>query len=250
MIQFDKKEHKYFERRPGEAEYISVTTLIKKYKEPFDAKRISKKYAIKHPEKTAAEWRKEWKKIGNDTAHYGTMVHAELEIETKNDPKCKIGSHHINEDTIRSLDMLTDLEDGLYPEMLIWSEKWKMAGQADLVEIKKGVVDITDYKTYKKVKLKSFYNPKTKQWSMMLPPLNGVQDCNYNHTGLQLAMYGLMLEDLGYKIGKLKLLHIDRNGNKMPYSVPYSQFKMFSTFMLLDYQKNGSKQKNELSKQN
>lgn len=116
-----------------------------------------------------------------------------------------------------------------------------------MVEIKKNVVDITDYKTYKKVDIKSFYNPKIKKWSMMLEPLQGVQDCNYNHTGLQLAMYGLMLEDLGYKIGKLKLLHIDRNGNKMPYSVPFSQFKMFSTFMLLDYQRHGNKQESLLS---
>jgi len=249
MIQFDKKDHKYFERREGEAEYMSVTTLIKKYKEPFDAKKISKNYALKHPEKTAAQWRAEWKKIGKETADYGTIIHAELEIGTQNDPRCKLGSHRINKNTIRSLDMLTDLEDGLYPELLIWSEKWKLAGQADLVEINNGVVDITDYKTYKKVNLKSFYNPKIKQWSCMLHPLNGVQDCNYNHTGLQLAMYGLMMEDLGYKIGKLKLLHIDRNGNKTPYSVPYSQFKMFATFILLDYNKDGNKQKSELSEQ-
>ena len=239
MIQFNKKEHKYFERREGEAEYISVTTLIKKYKAPFNAKEISEKYTVKHPEKTAAQWRAAWKKIGKETSEYGTKVHAELEAEVQKLPNCKRSGTWINADTLRSLGHLQDLEDGIYPELLIWSEKWKIAGQADFVEIKKGVVDITDYKTYKKVDLKSFYNPKIKQWTCMLPPLHGVQDCNYNHTGLQLAMYGLMLEDLGYTIGKLKLMHIDRNGNKMPYSVPYSQFKMFAHFILLDY--HGSK---------
>ena len=235
MVDFNIKEHKYTQ---GEKEYTSVTTLIKKYKQPFDAVPISEKYAMKHPEKTAEEWRAEWKKISKESAEYGTKVHAELEEKTKEDPRCQIAAHADGE-FIRSLDMLTELEDGLYPELLVWSDKYGIAGQVDLVELKDGVAHLTDYKTYKKVDLKSFYNPKTKEWTCMQEPLHGLHDCNYNHAGLQMSTYALILEELGYKIGTLSIVHIDRNGNHTPYSVPYSQFKMFVHFMLLDYNKNG-----------
>ena len=236
MIEFKVDKHTYTEE---DKPYTSVTTVIKQYKKPFDAVPISEKYALKHPEKTAAEWRAEWKAIGKEASEHGTKVHAELEAETRKDPRCQPAAVQVDTNTIRSLKSLKDLPDGLYPEMLIWSEKWKIAGQVDLVEIKKGVVDIVDYKNFKRMDLKSFYNPKTKQWSTMLEPLHGLQDCNYNHAGLQMSTYGQMLEDWGYKIGKLSIVHIDRNGNKMPYSVPYSQFKMFVNFMLLHYSKNG-----------
>ncbi len=236
MIDFNIKEHKYTK---GESVYTSVTTVIKKYKQPFDSMAISEKYAIKHPEKTAQEWRDEWARISKETAEYGTRVHAELEAATKLDPRCQVAAHQDGE-FIRSLDMLTDLPDGLYPELLVWSDKYMIAGQVDLAEIRNGVVDLIDYKTYKKVDLKSFYNPKTKEWTCMLEPLHGLHDCNYNHAGLQMSTYAMILEELGYKIGKLSIVHIDRNGNKTPYSVPYSQFKMFVSFMLLHHQKNGN----------
>jgi len=236
MIKFDPKEHKYTNKK--ETEYTSVTTVIKRYKQPFDAVKISERYAIKHPEKTAEEWRAEWKKIGDEAGEHGTKVHAELENTVKNDPRCRTATHEDGE-FIRSLDMITDLEDGLYPELLVWSDKYKIAGLVDLAEIKNGVVDLIDYKTYKKVDLKSFYNPRTKQWTCMLEPLHGLHDCNYNHAGLQMSLYALLLEELGYKIGKLSIIHIDRNGNKTPYSVPYSQFKMFVKFMVFDFMKNG-----------
>ena len=238
MIEFNIDEHKYSK---GNKRYISVTTLIKKFKTPFDAVKISEGYALKHPEKTAKQWQAEWKKIGEVTAAYGTKVHKEQEELTRIDPNCKVAAVAIDGNTIGSLETLRNLEDGIYPELMIWSDKYNLAGQADVVTIKKGVVDIADYKTYKKVDLKSFYNPKTKKYTCMLEPLNGLHDCNYNHAGLQMSTYALILEELGYKIGRLSMIHIDRNGNKVPYSIPYSQFKMFVNFMLLQEMYDGSK---------
>jgi len=238
MVKFDIQEHKYTD---DSGDYISATTLIKKYKQPFDAVKISKGYAKKHPEKTAKQWREEWERIGKETAEYGTKIHAELEAQTKLDPRCKVAAHSEGDGTIKSLVNLTNLEDGIYPELMIWSAKRRIAGQVDKVEVEGDTVHITDYKTYKKVDLKSFYNPKTKTWTTMLEPLQGLHDCNYNHAGLQMSLYAFMLEELGYKIGRLEIIHIDRNGGQVPYSVPYSQFKMFVSFMLLDHERNGNK---------
>lgn len=234
MINFKVDNHKYTDVEGNY--YTSVTTIIKEFKS-FDKQAVAKKYALKHPEKSAQQWIETWEAIGKESAEYGTMIHKQEEDRVRAEPGFRDGSFQVDGNTIRSLETLLDLEDGTYPELLIWSNKWKVAGQVDKVKITDKVVDITDYKTYKKVDLKSFYNPKLGGWTMMKDPLHGLQDCNYNHAGLQLSMYAMMLEDLGYTIGTLTMVHIDRDGNKIPYNVPYTKFKMFVNFMMFKYMK-------------
>lgn len=239
MIKFTVKDHKYT-GKSGNI-YTSVTTVIKEYKS-FDKIKVANAYARKHPEKDAAGWIAAWEYIGKEAADYGTKVHKEEEDKLRATPSFKHGSYQIDDDTIRSLESLTELPNGDYPELLIWSNKYMIAGQVDKVTITDGSVDITDYKTYKKgVELKSFYNPKKGGWQMMKSPLHSLQDCNYNHAGIQLGLYALMLEELGYKINTLTMVHIDRDGIKTPYNVPYTKFKMFVNFMLLNFMHNNGK---------
>lgn len=234
MVEFKVKEHTY---KDVNRRYTSVTTVIKKYKAPFDEKRISESYSLKHPEKTAAEWRDVWKKNRDEAAEYGTKIHAEEEAKIKAKETYKQASVQIDDDTIRSLDEIRGLPNGVYPELLVWSNVHTIAGQIDKVTIKNNVVAIDDYKTFKKVDLKSFFNGKTREWKMMKEPLHGIQDCNFNHAALQICTYALILEELGYRIGKLRMIHITREGERIPYSVPYSKYKPFVNFMLLHYKK-------------
>ena len=44
------------------------------------------------------------------------------------------------------------LEDGVYPEHMVYLKSAKICGQADLVEIIDGKINITDYKTNKEIK--------------------------------------------------------------------------------------------------
>jgi len=237
MIKFTVDDHKYTNKEGSI--YTSVTTVIKEYKS-FDKVAVAKKYAVKHPEKSAAGWIKEWERIGQEAAEYGTKVHKEEEDKLRANPMFQEGSYQVDVNTIRSLDSISKLPNGEYPELLIWSNKYMIAGQVDKVTITDGTVDITDYKTYKKgVDLKSFYNPRKGGWQMMKSPLHSLQDCNYNHAGIQLGLYALMLEELGYTIGTLTMVHIDREGVKVPYNVPYTKFKMFVNFMLLNFMKDG-----------
>ena len=238
MVEFKIKEHKYREEGTDRY-YTSVTTVLKKYKAPFDSIAISEKYTLKHPEKTAEEWREEWKKVSKEASDYGTKVHAEEEEKLKGRKDCRTSSNQINENTIMSINSLIGLEDGVYPELMVWSNRYNIAGLIDKVEIKNGVVSIDDYKTFKKVDLKSFYNFKTKSYKMMLEPLHGLQDCNFNHAAIQIATYALLLEELGYKIGSLTMTHITRDGDRIPYNIPYTKYKMFVSFMLLHFKKNG-----------
>ncbi|BCV02204.1 MAG: hypothetical protein CM15mV51_0180 [uncultured marine virus] len=50
------------------------------------------------------------------------------------------------------------LEEGLYPEHLVYLKSVGLCGQADLVEIINGTINITDYKTNKQIKEKGFKN--------------------------------------------------------------------------------------------
>ena len=226
MIDFKIKEHTY-----GAGRYTSVTTLLSKYKS-FDIKKVSEAYAKKHPEKSAAQWRATWKKIGKEAGDWGTKVHKKKEDATKLAKDCRVASVNVDGNTIRSLKSLVNLEDGVYPELIIWSDLYRAAGQVDLVRVRGKEVELLDYKTYKRVELRSFYNPRTKERTMMKEPLHGVEDCTLNHAGLQMAIYGKMLEDIGYKVTKMVMMHIDRNGKETPYRLKYSTYDFFAGLIL------------------
>jgi len=84
-----------------------------------------------------------------------------------------------------------------------------ICGQADRVEVVKGVVNIYDYKTNKEIKQKGYVN-----WEgiseKMLPPVNHLDDCNLKHYGLQLSFYMYMIIKHNHKLkpGKLMIEHI------------------------------------------
>ena len=72
---------------------------------------------------------------------------------------------------------------------------------------------------------------------MMQYPLSHIQDSNYWHYALQLSTYGWMIKQLypDAKIKDMRLIHIDRNTEKIlqEYEVPYLEKEVVS--MLKDY---------------
>ena len=84
-----------------------------------------------------------------------------------------------------------------------------ICGQADLVEVVNGVVNISDYKTSKKIDRESYKN-----WEgiskKMLRPIHHLDDCNFNHYALQLSiyMYIILRHNPNLKAGKLMIHHV------------------------------------------
>ena len=112
------------------------------------------------------------------------------------------------------------LKDGVYPEHLVYLKSIGLCGQADLVEIVNGYINITDYKTNKEIKEKGFTN-----WegitSKLYNPVSHLDDCNLNHYNLQLSIYAYIIKKHNpkLKIGKLTVQHVkfkqvgtDKNG--------------------------------------
>lgn len=102
------------------------------------------------------------------------------------------------------------LEDGVYPEHLLYNEKLHICGQSDIVIVCDGFVHIIDYKTNKKLEMQG-YGWKYGSPSMMLSPVSHLEDCNFNHYVLQLGIYMrlVLLKNPQLKPGKIIIIHVE-----------------------------------------
>ena len=84
-----------------------------------------------------------------------------------------------------------------------------ICGQSDLVEVVNGKVNIIDYKTNKEIKKESYVNWEG-QSEKMLPPVDSLDDCNFNHYVLQLSiyMYIILKHNPKLKPGRIFIHHI------------------------------------------
>ena len=274
-IAFIEDTHKYFDVDNPDLVFTSVTTIIHEYTQPFDKefwsayKAMEKllpkdKWAIekksllntKKFDKVLLElhdisendFNREqqaildtWDEENRKSCERGTKIHAELENSFYNKKKdIDISKYHIGGKFECKKDYyILDIENGVYPEYLISrvSEdgKLRIAGQIDLLVKKGNKIIIGDWKTNKKIDIKSFFDSKSKTSAKMKYPLNHLDDCNYNHYTLQLSTYAWMIQKLNpeFEIEDLVLVHFDHNDNMTVYHLPYLKeevIKMLSHF--------------------
>ncbi len=228
-MKFIEKGHSYI-TDSGE-EYTSVTGLIKQYEKKKDWQEIAEKYAKKHKkdvEQVQAEWREE----GRKAIEKGVNYHNKMESEYVARGSVTIGEKVYEvipspmEDGVKVAIPLK-LSDGIYPEIIVYSDKYKVSGQADLVEVLDGVINIKDYKTSKEIKTESYKHWKTGH-EMLLPPLGHLMNCNFVTYALQLNIYMYLLKSHNrkLKIGDMIIHHIKIDEDKVdliPYLVPNLQ---------------------------
>lgn len=210
-MRFNEEKHIY---TSNDIVYTSGTSFIKKFCKPFDRIKIGTKYAKKN-KKTLDEVLEEWDKLGRESIKKGIAFHKIKESEL-------LGTEHILiEDEIHNIfaceydgdDKVTHslkLEPGVYPELIVWSDRYRIAGQADYVEITKGgKINIKDYKTSKEIKMEGYKDWRGVQ-DMMSFPFNGLSDCNFYHYALQLNLYAFLIKshNRDLKIGSLIIEHI------------------------------------------
>ena len=235
-IAFVEETHKYFDVTQPDKKFVSVTTMIHSFTQPFDKefwsaykaleKLLSKeawaiekksllntkkfdKVLLELHEIDENDFNREqqaildaWDEENRKSCDRGTKIHADLENSFYNKKKdidiskFEIGGKFVCDKGRTEL----DLENGVYPEYLISrvSEdgKLRIAGQIDLLVKKGNKIIIADWKTNKKIETKSFYNSKTKSSVKMKFPLNNLDDVNYWHYTLQLSTYAWMIQKL------------------------------------------------------
>lgn len=197
MVQFDPIKHKYYNE--AGIEYISVTTLIGKYESPKDRLEMARTFLRNRPhlKMTIQEVVDMWDKKLKHAGERGTKYHDEQERKELKD------SNVVNKSNQHSylFDIdISNLEDGVYPELRIFNHECGIAGHADKVTVKGRDVWIGDHKTNKKGIQKTSYRD-----IRMNSPLNFLPDCNYYHYTLQLSLYGWMLEQFGYTVKGMQL---------------------------------------------
>ena len=220
MIIFNANDHSY-KSLDGEAiDWISVTTLVSHFKKPFDAKKIAEKvsknkrskwYGIE-PKKIQQIWEAE----ADRAVTLGTYYHnqreedlcalASIEREGKTVPI--IAPVPLTESGIKMAPS-QKLEEGVYPEHMVYLKSVGICGQSDLVEVVNGKVNIIDYKTNKEIKKESFVNWEGAS-EKMLEPVNHLDDCNFNHYALQLSIYMYIILKHNPKLrpGRIFIHHI------------------------------------------
>jgi|TARA_Y100000385_G_scaffold81476_1_gene83401 ATP-dependent exoDNAse (exonuclease V) beta subunit len=229
-IIFKEEGHVYESSDQDKINWTSVTSFIGKFKPKFDAKGQAKKSAKNKRSKWYGMTEKEillaWSNETDRAIGLGNWYHNQRESDML-DLKT-IGRHGvevpiikpiINDDGIK-IAPVQKIEEGVYPEHLVYLKSVGLCGQADLVEVVNGYINITDYKTNKEIKEKGFTN-----WegitSKLYNPVNHLDDCNLNHYNLQLSIYAYIIKKHNpkLKIGDLVVQHVkfkqvgtDKNG--------------------------------------
>lgn len=207
--------------------YLSVTSLIKRYTPEKNWQEIAEKYAKKH-KKNVEEVQAAWKEEGRKAIEKGITFHSKMEnlyIEKGEieigDKVYKVVSNPLVDGVKMAIPLA--LQDSVYPELIIYSDKYKISGQADLVEVIDGIISVKDYKTSKEIKKESH-----KHWKYghekMLFPLNNLMNCNFSHYSLQLNIYMLLLKahNRKLKVGSMEIQHV-KDDEVIVYEVPNMQ---------------------------
>ena len=259
-VGFLEEPHVYKNIDDPTINYISVTTLISKFEQPYDkdfwsaykaleklisvnewkslkdsllnTKKFDKEclsdYNISENEfnKVQQDILDEWQKKNKESCDRGTKIHAQLENALYNKDSINLQKYGIGGKFICKKDYTDlNLEHGVYPEYLVYYDhpKLHIAGQIDLLIKSGNDIIIGDYKTNAELKFKSFYSRKTKKSVKMKYPLTKLDDVNFNHYQLQLSTYAWMLQKLNpeFNIKRLFIVHFPHEGGSKIYEVEY-----------------------------
>lgn len=214
-VKLEESTHVYYDEHG--CFFDSVSRVIATFCNKFDAMTMSIKSAKKKLKgtewennekvilKTAEKLRDEWKKTGEDSSSYGTIIHKSLEdyVQGKDlDPRVGFMKQFMR-DSVYGYDKL-------YCEAVVFTEKYGIAGTIDLLKVKDGVADIDDYKTNKEIDMKSKYGNKMKF------PFGVYDDCSYFKYVFQQNIYmWILVNEFGLKPGKIRLINIPRGKEEL-----------------------------------
>jgi len=195
-IYFTDSNHTYTDE--AGTPYISVSGLAHLFEPEKDWDSITERYAKKNG-LTVDEVKEDWETKEEIGTMVGTMIHEGKEKELINtvNPYFRGIPHKIIQCPIRegrkvSIE-ITKLENNTcYPEIILHSEKEKVAGQADVVYVTDGYVHLRDYKTDKEIEFGGFCTPSGLPETLKAP-VSHLEDCNYSLYSLKMSTYMYMI---------------------------------------------------------
>ena len=228
---FDPERHAYIDE--NHQEYLSVTKLLSKYKQPFDAPSA----ALKASKNKKSKWYKMkpediiqvWNKESERSTTLGNWYHNQREADVLNCDTilyngCELGIFkNVYNEVGQKMATDQKLVDGIYPEYFLFLPSAGIAGQSDRITVANGKVDILDYKTNKEIKTQGYKNYEGITQKMLFP-VSHLDDCNLNHYALQLSiyMYITLKHNPHLVAGDIILQHVifEEEFDKDPYGYP------------------------------
>lgn len=223
ILKFKDEGHQYISTNGEDIKWISATSIIHKFTEPFNAEESALK-ASKNPK---SKWYKmtpeaiqaKWKEINQKSLTLGTAYHAMREeatlsaesIQKKGKPLPVVKPIMVDG---WKLAPNQKLSEGIYPEHMVYLKSAGICGQSDLVEVIDGFVNILDYKSNREIKTEGFmaWDPisKSRREKMMLTPFSHLPACNLSEYNLQLSlyMYIILKHNPRLKPGTLTIEHV------------------------------------------
>jgi len=194
-------EHKYHHRVTGKI-YKSVTTTLASIEPHFDVEGVSaaivnqsdKVKQERYIGMTQQEIIDYWQLLNDEANIYGTRVH---EIVEKYLLANKWYFPEDNEEGAFEQKVIDgynalNVDEGiaLWPERILFSEQYELAGSSDLIiDIDDVFFDVGDYKTNR---VFNFFNPYG--YETLLKPFDHLQACQWSIYTLQLSVYAYLYE--------------------------------------------------------
>lgn len=224
MVTFNEANHTYVCDKTGK-ELISATTLIGKYKKPFDmmenATRVAKREGL-----DVNFILELWENEKNKACDYGTKIHKVMEDYLNDDTKNV--KYQKLYDSYNKWKHIFKKFPSLSCEKLLYDLDNYIAGTADLIYENKKNFIISDFKTNKAFK---FYSPFN---DFMLEPVDHLSVCEFNTYGLQLSLYAYMYEKLtNKKCTGCVILYKDKEDKFYPIRVNYMKKEIIA--LIADY---------------
>lgn len=191
-------EHVYIHRETGK-KYTSVTKILSMIEHEFETELVATRISqqandVRNPIYVGMNYNEiiDYWQMLNDTANeYGTFVHESVEKYLLAN-KWYFPEDELEQKVITAYENLK-VDEGIcvFPERIMFSEKYSLAGTADLkIDIDKYFFDIGDWKTNKKF---DFFNEFGFQ--TLKKPMDHLQQCHHSIYSLQLSVYAYMCEE-------------------------------------------------------
>lgn len=211
-IAFDEESHKYIHPKDetGNAEYISVTTLIERFF-PFDLKRYIERKA-EEENRTEEDVLDEYLLMRDEAAEKGTYLHNQIESFLKQDKfdsdskEFELFLDFYNKE-IRPRNLLF-----FDAEKMIFSDKYNVAGTIDCLFKKENKDEyvMLDWKRSKKLIIDG--RPRIFGYGYALSELSSLDNSSFNRYCLQQNIYKHIAEtEYGMKISSMKLVVLHEN---------------------------------------
>ena len=211
-IKFDEASHTYT-HKDTKKPFISVTTLLGKYKQPFDrdghSKRVAKREGVS--QELVLEM---WEEEKNRACKRGTDIHKILENYI-NFGEVKDSYGWLCKSYDKAVERSVDSFKTILCENLLYDEDSAIAGTADLIFEHKNEFTVGDFKTNKRFRFSSLYSERLKD------PISHLHNCEFNLYGLQLSLYAYLYERMSGKRCRKCVIFYLQDDRFVPHHINY-----------------------------